>query len=72
MFLPLQGGGQEGDGVFVGVPLCPAADLWDTISFAKGDEGGFEKDWQQGEREAFHDRIIKDWFRLFGGHRTYI
>ncbi len=46
MFLPLQGGGQEGDGVSVGAPPCvQRPHLWVKISLAKRGEGRFSNDY---------------------------
>jgi len=36
MFLPLQGGGLEGDGVSLDRPLCPAPPFMGKDQFAKG------------------------------------
>ena len=59
MFLPLQGGGQKGDGVFVGVPLVQRPNLWVKISFPKG-EANISSFWPLarravGQREAGRD-----------------
>jgi hypothetical protein len=46
MFLPLQGGGQEGDGYLSECPLCPAPPFMGKDEFPKGRSpapGGIDK-----------------------------
>ena len=48
MFLPLQGGGQEGDGVSVGVPLVSSTPIY-----------GYRSVWQRGIKGDFKNMLGK-------------